>query len=227
MASSKKGSVATAAIIALLVAVVGIGIADYYLGSSHVVTDTTTNVVTTSVTAPRVTLTSTIDSFTVLSTTTTQTSPTTFTSVSTSVETFTPKTTLTFVQTEGNLTQIQTSEAVLYHGSTATTSAGASASLLIGFYNPNSTTYITAIVLQVPDYGVISVWDNTSATSSVSNQMTFNSLHLGNSISSGLTSVVTVYPATPSATTLQSGQTCQYAVFFANGESVEGNLVAQ
>jgi hypothetical protein len=227
LASSKKGSVATAAIIALLVAVVGIGIADYYLGSSHVITNTTTSVVTTSVTAPRVTLTTTIDSFTVLSTTTTQTSPTTLTSVSTTLETVTPSTTLTLVQTDGNITQIQTAEAVLYAGSAASSSSGAGASLFIGFYNPNSTTYITAIVLQVPGYQPITSWDNSSSASSVSNQLTFNSMDLGNTISKGLTSTFTLYPAAASALSLQPGQTYQYAVFFASGVSVEGSLVAQ
>jgi len=227
LASSKKGSVATAAIIALLVAVIGIGIADYYLGSTHVATDTTVSTVTTSFTAPAVTKLTTKSSFIVLNYTTTMTSPTTLTSVTTSVETVTPKTTLTVVQTEGNVTQIQTAEAVLYGGSTATASSGAGASLLIGFYNPNSTTYITSIVLEIPGSAPIYSWDNSTSASSASNLVTFNSLHLGNTVTGGLTSVFTLYPVTSSAVPLQSGQTYQYAVFFASGVSVEGSLVAQ
>ncbi len=227
MASSKKGSVATAAIIALLVAVVGIGIADYYLGSSHVVTDTSVSTVTTSFTVGGVTTLTAKSSFIVLNYTTTETSPTTLTSAITSVETVTPMTTLTVVQTEGNVTQIQAAEAVLYGGSTATASSGAGASLLIGFYNPNSTTYITSIILETPGAVPILSWDNSSSVSSASNLVTFNSLHFGDAVTGGLTSVFALYPATSSTVTLQSGQTYQYAVFFASGVSVEGSLVAQ
>jgi hypothetical protein len=227
LASSKKGSLATAAIIALLVTVVGIGIADYYLGSSHVVTDTSVSTVTTSFSAPAVTKLTTKSSFIVLNYTTTQTSPTTLTSVSTTLETVTPKTTLTVVQTKGNVTQIQTAEAVLYGGSTATASSGAGASLLIGFYNPNSTTYITSIVLEIPGSGPIYSWDNSTSASSAANLVIFNSLHLGDTVTGGLTSVFTLYPVTSSAVTLLAGQTYQYVVFFASGVSVEGSLVAQ
>ena len=227
MADSKKGLVATAAIIALLVAVVGIGIADYYLGSNHVVTETSVSTTTTSFSAPTTTKATTKTSFIVLNYTTTELSPTTLTSVTTSVETVIPKTTLTVVQTEGNVSQIATAEAVLYGGNTATAAQAATSSLLIGFYNPNSTTYITSIILESSSFAPIFSWDNSSSTSTAANQVTFSSMHLGDTVSGGLTSVFTLYPATSSATSIQSGQSYQYVVFFASGVSVEGSLVAQ
>jgi hypothetical protein len=225
--NSKRGTVATIAVIALLVAVVGIGIANYYIDSSRVQIETTVS--TTTVTGPPVTKIET-DTRTTTNTvvnTMTAYSSTTLTTVSVSDKVVTPSTTVTIVQTSGNITQITSSEAVLYSGSSASSSASATASLLIGFYNPNSTTYITSVILESPNFAPLIAWDNSSAPSSQANLVTFSSMHLGNTITGGLTSVFTLYPSSTTADTILQGQTYQYVVFFASGVSVEGSLTAQ
>jgi len=151
----------------------------------------------------------------------------TATSVSTSVIQETPTTTVTVAQTEGNISQITVSEAVLYPGQIATTSSEANASLLIGFYNPNSATYITSMILESSSFAPVINWDNSSAVSTSANQVSFSSMHIGNTISSGLTSVFTLYPASSFSAVVIPGQTYQYVIFFANGSYVEGSLVAQ
>lgn len=226
LAKSNRGLIATAAIIALLVAVVGIGIANYYIVSSRVVTETSVTTTTASYSAV-VTKTETETSTIVSNNTSTDLGGTTVTSVSSSTETVTPSTTVTIVQTSGNITGITTAEAVLYGGQTATISSNATASLLIGFYNPNSTTYISAIVLESSNLTPIITWDNSSAYSSSKNLDTFSSIRIGDTISRGLTSVFTFYPASTSVVSVLPGQTYQYVVFFATGAYVEGSLIAQ
>jgi hypothetical protein len=226
--SKKRGLVATAAIIALLAAVVAIGLADYYIGTTtHQQTVTSVSTLTQPF-LTTVVKTQTKTSTFISSSATTEYSVSTATAVSTSVVQETPTTTVSIVQTEGNISEITVSEAVLYSGESATSSSAATASLLIGFYNPNSTTYMTSMVLESADFlAPVIVWDNSSAASTASNQVSFSSIHIGNTISRGLTSVFTLYPESPSSVTLVSGETYQYVVFFANGSYVEGSLVAQ
>jgi hypothetical protein len=225
--SHTRGLVATAAIIALLVGVIGIGVADYYLGSSRVVTQTSVSTLTTN-------LPTTITKKTTVATTIFSNSSTTIYSVSTEtaisttiVQQATPTTTVTVAQTKGNISQVTVSEAVLYSGKTATTASNGTASLLMGFYNPNSTTFITSMVLESPGFTPIVSWDNSSFPSGNGNLISFASMNVGNTVSRGLTSVYTDIPVTTSTFTIQSGQTYQYVVFFANGSYVEGSLVAQ
>ena len=227
MPNSKRGTVATIAIIALLVAVVGIGIANYFIDSSRVQVET--SVSTTTVTGSPVTKvkTNTQTTTNIVVNTMTVYSSTTLTSVSVSEKVVTPSTTVTIVRTSGNITQITPSEAVLYSGTSATSSGGATASLLLGFYNPNSTTYITSMVLESQDFSPVVAWDNSTAPSSQANLVTFSSMHLGNTVTGGLTSVFTLYPASTTADTIHQGQTYQYVVFFASGASVIGSLTAQ
>lgn len=225
--SGKRGLVATAAIIALLVAVVGIGLADYYLGTtSHPQTVTSISTLTQPTTLT-IFKTRTSTSTIVSNSTATEYSVSTVSTVSTSVVEETPTTTVTVAQTEGNISQITVSEAVLYSGQGATPASAATASLLIGFYNPNSTTYVTFMMLQSSSFAPVITWDNSSAASTSANQVSFSGMHLDNTISRGLTSVFTIYPESSTSVTILSGETYQYIVFFANGSYVEGNLVAQ
>ena len=227
MADKKRGVVATVAIIALLVAVVGIGIANYYIDSNRVQIETTVS--TSTVTGSPVTKTTTDTQIITSSVVNTMTaySSTTLTTVSVSDKVITPSTTVTVVQTSGNITQITPSEAVLYSGRSATSSENATASLLLGFYDPNSTTYITSVVLQSPSLSPVIAWDNSSSVSSGANLISFSSMHIGDTITGGLTSVFTLYPVSSSPVTIFQGQTYQYVVFFASGGSVEGSLTAQ
>ena len=224
--SRKRGSVATAAIIVLLVAVVGIGIADYYLGSSRTVTETSVTTATTSFPST-ITKLETETNVIYSNSTTTAYKVSTATSISTSTVEVTPSTTLTIVQTTGNISQITVSEGILYAGQAATGSSAATSSLLIGFYNPNSTTYITSLVLESANFAPIIAWDNSSSPSSSDNTVSFSSMQFGNTLSYGLTSVFTFYPSSSSPINIVHGQSYQYVVFFANGSYVEGALVAQ
>lgn len=224
--SRKRGSVATAAIIVLLVAVVGIGIADYYLGSSRTMTETSISTVTTSFDST-VTKLQTKTNVIYSNSTTTDLSVSTATSISTATVRAAPTTTITIVQTMGNISQITVSEAILYAGQTATGSSNATSSLLIGFYNPNSTTYITSLILESANFAPVITWDNSSAPSIPSNAVSFDSMQFGNTLSYGLTSVFTLYPSSSSPVNIVHGQSYQYVVFFANGSYAEGTLVAQ
>lgn len=222
----KRGLVATAAIIALLVAVVGVGVADYYVTSNRVATETSISTTTTSI-HELVTRTETETNTQLLTEATTQYSFSTLTSISVSDKTVTPSTTITVIQTSGNISEITPAEAVLHAGDTATALSASSASLLVGFYNPNSTTYITSIILEGSNFAPITVWDNSSAASTRANLFPFSSMQIDNTVTKGLTSVVTVYPSTATVTAIEPGSICQYVVFFASGAYVEGNLTAQ
>jgi len=224
--SRTRGLVATAAIIALLVGVIGIGVADYYLGSSRVMTETSVSTSTASVLST-VTKISTKTTTVFSNSSTTVYSISTSTAVSVSDVQIAPTTTVTVAKIVGNLSQVTIAEAVLYSGKTATSSAAGTASLLIGFYNPNSTTYVTSIVLDSQSYGPFVAWDNSSAPSGNVNLVSFASMNTGNTVQQGLTAVLNIYPVTSSPLTIQSGQIYDYTVFFANGSYLEGSLAAQ
>ena len=228
MADSKHGVIATAAIIALLVVVIGIGIVNFTM-SDHTVTSTSYSILTTSVVS-------------IVSKTTTQTQVSTVfmngtvTVVSTATQlsgevwtsTVTPSTTVTLAQTTQVVSNITIAEASFYGGVSATSTSQGTASLLLAFNNPNSSTYITSILLVSQDGTTINAWDNSTSASSTSNQIVFSSSHPGdNAVPGAQISFFTFYPESPSAIQLAHGQAFQYVVYFASGFFIAGSLVSQ
>jgi len=131
-------------------------------------------------------------------------------------------------QTTQVVSNITVAEASLYGGVSATSSSQGTASLLLAFNNPNSSTYITSIILVSPSGTTINAWDNSTSASSGSNLIVFSSSHPGdNAVPGSQISFFTYYPASSSAIQLAHGQTFQYVVYFASGFFVAGSLVSQ
>jgi len=197
--------------------------------TDHVVTDTSFSTLTTSVTSTvsktstqtRISTVFTNETITVVSTTTQLSSE-----VSTS--TVTPSTTVTLAQTTQVASNITVAEASLYGGVTATSTSQGTASLLLAFNNPNSSTYITSVILVSPGGTTVNAWDNSTSASSASNLIVFSSSHPGdNAVPGAQISFFTYYPASSSAIQLAHGQSFQYVVYFASGFFVVGSLVSQ
>ena len=197
--------------------------------TDHVVTDTSFSTLTTSVTSTVSKTTVQTQVSTVFATdTTTVVSTTTQLSSEVTTSTVTPSTTLTLAQTTQVVSNITVAEASLYGGVSATSSSQGTASLLLAFNNPNSSTYITSIILVSPSGTTINAWDNSTSASSASNLIVFSSSHPGdNAVPGSQISFFTYYPASSSAIQLAHGQTFQYVVYFASGFFVAGSLVSQ
>ena len=197
--------------------------------TDHVVTDTSFSTLTTSVTSTVSKTTVQTQVSTVFATdTTTVVSTTTQLSSEVTTSTVTPSTTLTLAQTTQVVSNITVAEASLYGGVSATSSSQGTASLLLAFNNPNSSTYITSIILVSPSGTTINAWDNSTSASSASNLIVFSSSHPGdNAVPGSQISFFTYYPVSSSAIQLAHGQTFQYVVYFASGFFVAGSLVSQ
>lgn len=228
MADSKHGLVATAAIIALLVVVIGIGIVNFTT-TDHAITDTSVSTLTTSVTSiVSKTLIQTQFSTVFMNGTVTVVSTATQLSSEVSTSTVTPSTTVTLAQTTQVVSNITVAEASLYGGASATSSSQGTASLLLAFNNPNSSTFITSIILVSPYGPTINAWDNTTSASSAANLVVFSSSHPGdNAVPGAQISFFTFYPESSNPIQLPHGQTFQYVVYFASGFFLAGSLVSQ
>jgi len=145
-----------------------------------------------------------------------------------STSTVTPNTTVTLAQTTQVASNITIAEASLYGGVTATGTSQGTASFLLAFNNPNSSSFITSIILVSPSGTTVNAWDNSSSASSASNLIVFSSSHPGeNAVPGAQISFFTFYPESSSAIQLAHGQTFQYVVYFASGFFVAGSLVSQ
>jgi len=197
--------------------------------TDHTVTNTSLSTLTTSVTATvSKTSTQTRVSTAVTTETTTVVSTTTQFSSEISTSTVTPSTTVTLAQTTQVVSNITIAEASLYGGVSATSSSQGTASLLLAFNNPNSSTYITSIILTSPNGTTINAWGNSTSASSPANQIDFSSSHPGdNAVPGSQISFFTFYPQSSSAIQLAHGQRFQYVIYFASGYFIAGSLVSQ
>jgi hypothetical protein len=220
--------VATAAIIALLVVVIGVGIVNFTM-SDHTVTSTSYSILTTSVVSiASKTTTQTQASTVFVNGTVTVVSTATQLSSEVSTSTVTPSTTVTLAQTTQVVSNITNAEASLYGGVSATSTSQGTASLLLAFNNPNSSTFITSILLVSQGGTTINAWDNSTSASTASNQVVFSSSHPGdNAVPGAQISFFTFYPESSSAIQLAHGQGFQYVVYFASGFFIAGSLVSQ
>jgi hypothetical protein len=162
----------------------------------------------------------------ILNDTTTATQVTTQTMVSTSATTVTSVSTATVTQDSIGASQISITSLTLYGGVAATNSSQPTSSLHISFNDKNSPTYITSLILETPSGVPITAWDNGSTTSNSGNQIVFSSSHAGNIALSG-SSISFFYPAAATAVPILSVASFQYSIFFASGNLIQGNIIAQ
>ena len=141
-----------------------------------------------------------------------------------------------------NVKTVTLVSATLYGGVTSTSSAVATASLSISLNNPGSQSYITTLTLTGTGLPApLTVWDNSSLAQSSSNQISFASaIYQGaptvlcpvakwnnNAMCAGQVTSFTYYPFYALAPSVTTGQTFNYVINFANGQSVSGALIAQ
>ena len=141
------------------------------------------------------------------------------------------------------------SSAYLYSGVTAYGSGQATANLVMTFNNPGPTTYISSLSLSggyEPQVGsnanvtprlitttststtstsglLITSWQNSSSSSTID----FQIYSANNKLASEKVSFFDFYARTTSPVTLTDGYVYSYAVYFTNGDSISGSLIAQ
>jgi hypothetical protein len=222
---SRRGLVATVAIVALLVIVIGVGILNYTSAQSNTLTQMVTE---TSMLATTIHSTATKSVTLTVNDTTTATQLATQTQVSTTEATITSISTATIKQNSIGASQISVTSITLYGGVAATNSSQPTSSMQISFNNKNSPTYITSLILETPSGDPITAWDNGSTPSSVGNQIVFSLSQAGNNALSGSSiSFFTFYPAASTAVQITSGASLQYWILFASGSLIQGTIIAQ
>jgi hypothetical protein len=224
---SESGLVATVAIVALLIIVIGVGIINFTSASGGTITQTSL-VTENSTLATTVRSTVTQSDTLLVNNTITKTQVSTQTLASTTKVTVTSISATTVTQNSVGTSQISVTSIVLYGGVAATNTSQPTSSLQISFNNQNSPTYITSLILQTPSGVQITAWDNSPTVSSARNQIVFSSNHPGeNSLGASSISFFTFYPAASTADPILAGGSFQYSILFASGSLIEGNITAQ
>ena len=219
--------IATLAIVALLIIVIGVAIVNFTSSSSSTPTET-------SFVTDRSTLATTVRSVTtqsvttVVSTTATTTQLTTQILTSTTKETVTSVSSSTVTQNSVGNSQISITSITLYGGVAATNSSQPTSSLQVSFNNLNSPTYITSLILETPSGVPITSWSNSPTVSRAGNQILFSLSQPGsNSLSGSSISFFTFYPQASTAVAIPTGDSFQYSILFASGSLIQGNITAQ
>ena len=128
-----------------------------------------------------------------------------------------------------NVKTVTLASATLYGGVTADPITLATSSMTLALNNPGSASSITSLTLTGTGLNApVTVWSTTSSTAS---QITFVNSYNANSpnaMSPGQVTSFTFYPVTLSGSVpVTTGQTFNYVINFANGQSVSGSLIAQ
>ena len=128
-----------------------------------------------------------------------------------------------------NVKTVTLSSATLYGGVTAYTATAATSSLTMSLNNPGSATTITGITLTGAGITSVTGWDTASGASAApSLQFTAYTAGNPNAMSPGAVTSFTFYPWGAAASqSILTGQTFNYVITFANGQSVSGSLIAQ
>jgi FlaG/FlaF family flagellin (archaellin) len=128
-----------------------------------------------------------------------------------------------------NVKTVTLVSATLFGGVTASAATTATSSLAITLNNPGSATTVTSLTMTGSGINsTITQWDFSG--NSGANTIDFGSTYsVGgqNAINPGLVSSLTYYPFSDSSQPILTGQTFNYVINFANGQSVSGSLVAQ
>jgi flagellin-like protein len=121
-----------------------------------------------------------------------------------------------------NVKTITLSSATLYGGIESAARGGSlsgSSYMTFSLNNPGSASSISSITLTGSGIAAITTWENSGGT---------DFLQSGNNyLSGGQVSPYTLYPYGNNLNTITTGQTFNYVISFANGQSVSGSLVAQ
>lgn len=127
-----------------------------------------------------------------------------------------------------NVKTVTLSSGTLYGGVTASGTVAATSSLTVSLNNPGSATTVTSITLTGSGISTIQNWQQGSAagTNTVNFAATY-SAGGANAMSPGAVSSFTFYPWSASSQSITTGQTFNYVINFANGQSVSGSLIAQ
>jgi len=127
-----------------------------------------------------------------------------------------------------NVKTVTLTSATLYGGVSAYGVTTATSSLSLALNNPGSATTISSLTLTGTGLPTpITSWSTTSGTASSVN---FANTGAGsaNSMNPGAVTTFTFYPITTgSSQSITTGQTFNYVINFANGQSVSGSLIAQ
>jgi flagellin-like protein len=128
-----------------------------------------------------------------------------------------------------NVKTVTLSSATLYGGVTAWQASIATSSISLSLNNPGSASTISSLTLTGTGLGTpITIWSTTSVTGGSVN---FAGAAGANSMLPGQVTSFTFYPVTigtaTSSQAITTGQTFNYVINFANGQSVSGSLIAQ
>jgi len=128
-----------------------------------------------------------------------------------------------------NVKTVTLSSATLYGGVAAYGAGQATSSISLSINNPGSATTVTSITLTGTGLGnPITLWSTTSTTDNSVNFAAAYVTNGANAMLPGQVSSFTYYPmSTTSAQPITTGQTFNYVINFANGQSVSGSLIAQ
>jgi len=129
-----------------------------------------------------------------------------------------------------NVKTVTLSSATLYGGVTASATIVATSSLTISLNNPGSATTITSVTITGSGIAPVNAWDSTSAAGAAANTINFAQGYTAgnpNAMAPGTVTSFTFYPWATASQTILTGQTFNYVINFANGQSVSGSLIAQ
>ncbi len=127
-----------------------------------------------------------------------------------------------------NVKTITLTSATLYGGVSVTASQAATSSLGLSLNNPGSLTEISSLTLTGTGLSsAITGWC-ASATANCPTPVVFGSTaNNENNLTAGAVTTFTFYPKTVTSFSITTGQTFNYVINFANGQSVSGSLIAQ
>ncbi len=128
-----------------------------------------------------------------------------------------------------NVKTVTLSSGTLYGGVTADPVTAATSSLTISLNNPGSATTISSITLTGSGISTITGWDTGSLSSAAAN-VNFNQGYTSgnpNAMGPGAVTSFTFFPWSAASQSITTGQTFNYVINFANGQSVSGSLIAQ
>ncbi len=127
-----------------------------------------------------------------------------------------------------NVKTVTLSSGTLYGGVSSDPATTATSSLTLSLNNPGSATVITGITLTGAGISTITGWDTATGPSAApSLQFTGYTAGNPNAMSPGAVSSFTFYPWASTSQSILTGQTFNYVITFANGQSVSGSLIAQ
>jgi flagellin-like protein len=128
-----------------------------------------------------------------------------------------------------NVKTVTLSSATLYGGVSSDTLTTATSSLTLSLNNPGSASAITSLTLTGTGLPApITTWSGvaTAGGAQIVFINSYDSLS-PNALSPGQVTPFTFYPSTAASESITTGQTFNYVINFANGQSVSGSLIAQ